>query len=151
MNPRPSTVLITGATGSIGRYAVAEALRQGHTVRALVRDQTRAARVLPDGVDLVIADLTRPKTLGPAVDGVYVNPGAGHARTRALRRLQGKTLNALRLIKAAFTFKGGLDYAAWKIRRHSGVNVELTSADRARPLIAGTRLFLLALRRGGLR
>jgi uncharacterized protein YbjT (DUF2867 family) len=39
MNHRPSTVLIIGATGSIGRYAVAEALRQGHTVRALVRDQ----------------------------------------------------------------------------------------------------------------
>jgi nucleoside-diphosphate-sugar epimerase len=58
--PRPSTVLIAGATGSIGRYAVAEALQQGYAVRALVRDQNRAARILPDGVDLVIGDLTRP-------------------------------------------------------------------------------------------
>ena len=49
MNHRPSTVLIVGATGSIGRYAVAEALRQGYAVRALVRDQARAARMLPDG------------------------------------------------------------------------------------------------------
>jgi uncharacterized protein YbjT (DUF2867 family) len=69
MNHRPSTVLIVGATGSIGRYAVAEALQHGYAVRALVRDQTRAARILPDGVDLVIGDLTRPATLGPAVDG----------------------------------------------------------------------------------
>ncbi|MDQ0691007.1 NmrA family NAD(P)-binding protein [Arthrobacter sp. W4I7] len=43
---------IIRATGSIGRYAVAEALRQGHTLRALVRDQARAARVLPGAVDL---------------------------------------------------------------------------------------------------
>ncbi|MDQ0672779.1 uncharacterized protein YbjT (DUF2867 family) [Pseudarthrobacter siccitolerans] len=51
MTPR-SAVLIIRATGSIGRYAVAEALRQGHTVRALVRDQARAARVLPGAVYL---------------------------------------------------------------------------------------------------
>jgi uncharacterized protein YbjT (DUF2867 family) len=63
MNERPSTVLIAGATGSIGRYAVAEALRQGYAVRALVRDRARAARVLPEGVDLVTGDLTRPGTL----------------------------------------------------------------------------------------
>ncbi|MBT2595917.1 NAD(P)H-binding protein [Arthrobacter sp. ISL-72] len=54
MTNRPSTVLIAGATGSIGRYAVAEALRHGYTVRALVRDKTRAARILPDGAELVV-------------------------------------------------------------------------------------------------
>ncbi|WP_427170914.1 SDR family oxidoreductase [Arthrobacter sp. 92] len=70
MNDRPSTVLIAGATGSIGRYAVAEALQQGYRVRALVRDQARAARVLPDAAELVIGDLTRPETLGTAVEGV---------------------------------------------------------------------------------
>jgi NADPH:quinone reductase-like Zn-dependent oxidoreductase len=70
MNPGSSIVLIIGATGSVGRYAVAEALRQGYAVRALVRDRARAARVLPDEADLVIGDLTRPETLGPAVKGV---------------------------------------------------------------------------------
>ncbi|WP_052500524.1 NAD(P)H-binding protein [Arthrobacter sp. SPG23] len=70
MSQRPSTVLIVGATGSVGRYTVAEALQQGHAVRALVRDQTRTARLLPESVDLVIGDLTRPETLGPALAGV---------------------------------------------------------------------------------
>lgn len=70
MIDRPSTVLIVGATGSIGRHAVTEALRQGYAVRALVRDHARAARLLPESVDLVIGDLTRPETVGPAVDGV---------------------------------------------------------------------------------
>ena len=70
MNSRPSTVLVAGATGSIGRHVVAEALRQGYAVRALVRDRARAARILPDGVELVVGDLTRPETLGPATAGV---------------------------------------------------------------------------------
>ena len=35
-----------------------------------MRDQARAARILPEGVDLVVGDLTRPETLGPAIDGV---------------------------------------------------------------------------------
>ena len=47
MSRRPSTVLIVGATGSIGRYAVAAALQQGYMVRALVRGQARAAGILP--------------------------------------------------------------------------------------------------------
>jgi hypothetical protein len=68
-----------------------------------------------------------------------------------LRRMQGKTLNVLRLMKAAFTFKGGLDYAVWKIERHSGVKIELTEAERQRPLVTGLRLFLKTVNRGGLR
>lgn len=38
----PAKVLVAGATGSIDRHAVAEAVRQGYTVRALVRDKARA-------------------------------------------------------------------------------------------------------------
>ena len=67
------------------------------------------------------------------------------------RRMAGKALNALRLVKAAFTFKGGLDYAAWKIRRHSGVDIAVTDDDRRKPLRAGLRLFAQSLRRGVLK
>lgn len=42
----PATLLVVGATGSIGRLVVAEALRQGYAVRALVRDEAKARRVL---------------------------------------------------------------------------------------------------------
>lgn len=63
------TVLAVGATGSIGRHVVAEAVRRGHTVRALVRDMARAAS-LPAAAHRVVGELTRPETLGPAVDGI---------------------------------------------------------------------------------
>ena len=42
ISKRAITVLAVGATGSIGRHVVAEALREGHAVRALVRDTGQA-------------------------------------------------------------------------------------------------------------
>lgn len=66
---RPLSVLVIGATGSIGRLVVAQALRQGHTVHALVRDLRRAA-ALPSAAQRVVGDLTRADTLGTAVDGI---------------------------------------------------------------------------------
>ena len=67
-NPR-MTVLVVGATGSIGRLAVEEALRQGQAVRALVRTPGKARR-LPPKAQVVRGDVTRPDTLPGAVDDV---------------------------------------------------------------------------------
>jgi hypothetical protein len=53
-----------------------------------------------------------------------------------VRRLQGKTINLLRIMKAAFTFDGGVDYVLWKIERHSGIKVEPTPMLRRHPLLA---------------
>ncbi|HTR04949.1 MAG TPA: SDR family oxidoreductase [Thermoanaerobaculia bacterium] len=69
MSPPRMTVLVVGATGSIGRLVVEEAVRRGDVVRALVRDERKARRLGP-GVEMVVGDLTRPDTLAPAVDGV---------------------------------------------------------------------------------
>jgi uncharacterized protein YbjT (DUF2867 family) len=62
-------LLVVGATGSIGGLVVEEALRQGHTVRALVRN-TSKARQLAHEAETVIGDLTRPETLPAAVEGI---------------------------------------------------------------------------------
>lgn len=40
---KPLRVYITGATGFVGRYVVAEALRAGHTVRAVVRPSSNGS------------------------------------------------------------------------------------------------------------
>ena len=63
------TVLVVGATGSIGRLVVAQALRQGHGVRALVREVGRA-RALAQEAQCVVGDLTQTQTLSAAVEGI---------------------------------------------------------------------------------
>ncbi len=64
-------ILITGATGYIGRHLVARLVAQGERPRCLVRDISRAKRLLPaDKVELVEGATTSPDTLGVAVQGV---------------------------------------------------------------------------------
>jgi len=63
------TVLVVGATGSIGRLVVEETIRQGHTVRALVRTPDKT-RQLPSEAQVAIGDVTQPETLAGAVDGI---------------------------------------------------------------------------------
>lgn len=58
----------------------------------------------------------------------------------ALRRLVGKVLSVLRLLKGAFTFTNGLDYLLWKIERHSGVHLEPTGWQRRHPVLASPKL-----------
>ena len=66
----------------------------------------------------------------------------------ALRIAQGKLLSVARLLKALFTFDGGLDYIAWKLERHSGVPVEIPDKVRRYPLIFVWGLFWKLYRRG---
>lgn len=59
------TILVTGATGTIGHHVVDQLARGGHPVRALTRRPAQAR--LPAGVEVVEGDLTRPDTLGTAL------------------------------------------------------------------------------------
>ncbi|MFF5985236.1 NAD(P)H-binding protein [Streptomyces olindensis] len=61
-------ILVTGATGTVGRQVVAELLARGHQVRALTRDAAKAA--FPAGVETVEGDLTAPDSLVPALEGI---------------------------------------------------------------------------------
>lgn len=66
----------------------------------------------------------------------------------ATRRLQGKCLSIARLVKALFTFEGGLDYIAWKLERHSGEKIDIPERVRRRPLIHLWAFFWGLYRRG---
>jgi hypothetical protein len=68
-----------------------------------------------------------------------------------LRCWQGKLLSVLRLLKAALTFEGGVDYILWKIERHSGVKVEVEPRLKRRPLLAMWVLSWRLYRKGGFR
>jgi uncharacterized protein YbjT (DUF2867 family) len=63
-------ILITGATGYIGRHLVARLVQNGERPRCLVRDVKRAANILPaDKVEFVQGDTTRAATLAAALQG----------------------------------------------------------------------------------
>jgi hypothetical protein len=68
-----------------------------------------------------------------------------------LRRLHGKVLSLLRLLKAVLTFDHGFDYLMWKISRHSGVSVNPTSRQSKYPLIFAWPLLWKLYRRGAFR
>ncbi|MFK0129055.1 NAD(P)H-binding protein [Streptomyces rubiginosohelvolus] len=62
------TILVTGATGTVGRRVVEQLLERGEHVRALTRDPERAE--FPAGVEVVGGDLEDPASLVPALRGV---------------------------------------------------------------------------------
>jgi (4-alkanoyl-5-oxo-2,5-dihydrofuran-3-yl)methyl phosphate reductase len=61
-------ILVTGATGTVGREVVAQLLVAGEKVRALTRNPSRAH--LDEQVELVAGDFNQPETLAKAVEGV---------------------------------------------------------------------------------
>jgi (4-alkanoyl-5-oxo-2,5-dihydrofuran-3-yl)methyl phosphate reductase len=61
-------ILVTGATGTVGREVVRQLHRAGSEVRALSRNPEKAQ--FPEGVEAVAGDLTKLETLPTALDGV---------------------------------------------------------------------------------
>ncbi|GAA3988937.1 NAD(P)H-binding protein [Allokutzneria multivorans] len=68
MSDEPEKVLVTGATGLVGRHVVEQLRRAGVPVRALTR--TPATANLPAEVEVVQGDLTEPAALASAFAGV---------------------------------------------------------------------------------
>jgi uncharacterized protein YbjT (DUF2867 family) len=62
------TILVTGATGQVGRQVIDQLVKRGAAVRALVRDPAKAD--FPAGVNVVQGDLLDPDSLRSAFKGV---------------------------------------------------------------------------------
>ena len=62
-------ILLTGATGVLGRLIAERLLREGHSLRALVRAPAAARALLPAGVELIEGSLQDVVSLQDAVRG----------------------------------------------------------------------------------
>lgn len=71
--------------------------------------------------------------------------------TWRLRRVQGKGLSVLRLLKALLTFENGVGYLLWKIERHSGIRVDISPSLRRVPPLAALVIFWKLFRKRAFR
>jgi dihydroflavonol-4-reductase len=79
MNPPPSSVhpesgrklvFVTGATGLLGNNLVRQLLAAGHRVRALVRSEEKARRMLGDlDIEVIAGDMEKVDAFAAALDG----------------------------------------------------------------------------------
>ena len=65
-----TTILVTGATGTVGSRVLADLADRDVTVRAALRNPEREQAALPEGVEWVEFDFERPETWGAAFEGV---------------------------------------------------------------------------------
>jgi dihydroflavonol-4-reductase len=103
-----SQVLITGATGFIGRQLTRNLVLAGHHVRVLARNRNKAQAMFGDDVEVTVGDLGLPKTLDQAcrnreivyhIAGIY-RFGLRHRRELWRVNVEG-TENLLRSAAAA--------------------------------------------------
>jgi uncharacterized protein YbjT (DUF2867 family) len=80
------TILVTGATGRVGRHVVSQLLKRDASVRVLVRDASKAS--FPANVEVVQGDMLDIDALRAAFNGVrtffLLNAVAGDEFTQAL-------------------------------------------------------------------
>ena len=66
MTRNKSTILVTGATGTVGSEIVKQLTSSGHRVRAAIHTPTKAHKFKDSMVDQVTLDYTRPETFADA-------------------------------------------------------------------------------------
>jgi uncharacterized protein YbjT (DUF2867 family) len=64
------SILVTGATGNLGGEVVRNLLERKSSIRALVRDRSKASKLTEQGIELAIGDLSQPETLSAALQGI---------------------------------------------------------------------------------
>lgn len=96
------TLLVVGATGTVGGEVVHALVERGAEVRALVRSKERARRALPSSVELAAGDVRDRASLERAIEGVdamfYVSPHEADEEALAQTVLEVCEARGVRLV-----------------------------------------------------
>lgn len=95
-------ILVTGATGTVGRPLVESLVGEGAEVRAVTRDPRSAG--LPADVEVVESDPAQPETLVPSLEGVtglFLHPRAtGEAAVQLVARARERRVTRVVALSA---------------------------------------------------
>ena len=131
-------------TPAIAKDLWLEALRQTYRAELRPEGAGRAAKIIdadPERYDRMAHLVFETDPAGGPIATGFDEAAAARVRRRWFwRRFFGKPLNVLRLMKSLFTFDGGVDYALWKVERHTGVRVPISSFERRHPILTSPRL-----------
>jgi NAD(P)H dehydrogenase (quinone) len=116
-------ILITGATGRTGGFAVAELLQQGHDVRVFVHsDDNRSARLAAAGADIVVGDLLDFDAVSRATKGIdaayFVHPIAPGLLDATATMLQAAEENGVRALVNMSQISARRDAGSNAARQH---------------------------------
>jgi uncharacterized protein YbjT (DUF2867 family) len=130
-------IVVTGATGTVGRPLIQHLVQRGERVRAVVRRSV--GRDLPTDVEVVECDLSRPEGLGAAlrdVSALFVHPRAvGIAAPDLLRIAADQGVQRV-VCLSAINVDDALDHQPSRFQGDRNKEVEDAVASSALPWVS---------------
>ncbi len=128
------TFLITGATGTTAMMVAAQLREKGADVRAMVRNEAKAADLKSKGIALALADFDDPESLGRALEGVtsvfLVTPPSPNDFAMAERFLEAAKNSPMRpRIVRLSAIKACADGPSESSRNHGRIDRLLVNSD----------------------
>ena len=110
-------ILISGATGHVGKHLVRQLLDKGVTIRVQVRDEKKVAD-LPTHVERTVGDLDKPETLVAAMQGVDQLYFVTAVTQHVTHLLEAARLTGVKHVVKQSTIEAGRSLGPGKWHRH---------------------------------
>jgi NAD(P)H dehydrogenase (quinone) len=130
-----NSIIVTGATGTIGSHAVGLLAQRGVQVTAVVRDRSKAAQLQAAGVRLAAATFEDPASLRAAFAGantvVSITPANAHGLEQALASIAAAKAAGVRRLVRVSALKAGPDGPTDNTRQHGQTEAALRASGLA--------------------
>ncbi len=116
-------ILVTGATGNVGRELVHRLTERGAPVRILVRDERKAGDIDPK-VERAVGDLDRPEKLTPAMQGIDCVYIVTPVTTQVTHLVQAARQAGVQQVVKQSTIEAGRSLGPGKWHREQEIMIE---------------------------